>query len=98
MKKISSTSVGIVARGLMVVLFLATWCIVIVLSIFAIKGVRYKSQVAEQIEERVAPLEKKIKELQDVIIEEGNLRHAQTEILDKVIGCMEKLEAKGARK
>jgi uncharacterized coiled-coil protein SlyX len=58
---------------------------------------KYKSQVAEQIEQRVAPLEKKVAELQEILIEESNLRHAQTEIMDKMMGCMEKLEAKGSR-
>jgi len=75
------------------------WMIVIAISVGCWRIARwwnykysYKSFVSQQIEARVAPLEKKIAELQEALIEEGELRHAQTEVLDKVIGCMEKLE------
>jgi hypothetical protein len=39
-------------------------------------------------------LEKKIAELQEALIEEGNIRHAQTELLDKMVDCIEKMPVK----
>lgn len=90
---LTEVAVLICAVILAVAIVWGCWKIVTTFSYHA----KYKDQVAEQIEQRVTPLEKKIAELQEALIEEGELRHAQTEIMDKMIGCMEKLEAKGAR-